>query len=66
MRSSFLFVRQLLVLASISLISLASALTYPVGAPAGETTGGTYRTYFDNMFPGCSIVGDVIASFTST
>lgn len=54
------------VLTLVGYVLSGSALTYPVGAPSGETVGGTYRTYFDNMFPGCVTVGDVITGFTAT
>ena len=43
----------------ISLISLAIpttyAVTYPVGTPASETTGGYFNTYFTNMFTDCYV-----------
>lgn len=42
----------------------AYALTYPVTTPTWETTGGTYRTYFDNIFQNfwsdCSASGKVV------
>ncbi len=38
-------------------------IVYPVGAPAGQTIGGTYRSYFDNIFMGCSTPGDAISGF---
>ncbi len=69
MRSRFLTLL-LVSLFSFSLeIESLWALTYPTSTPVGETTWGTYRTYFDNLFfwwaPWCP-VGDVIRGFTST
>lgn len=45
------------------------ALAYPTTTPSGETTGGTYRTYFDNIFQDlwsdCNLSGRVIGGFDS-
>lgn len=38
-----------LVFLTVSTASL-EALSYPTVTPSGETTGGTYRLYFDNIF----------------
>ncbi len=40
------------------------ALIYPAWAPPNEIVWGTYRSFFDNMFPGCPSVGDVITGFS--
>ncbi len=53
----------------ISLISLAIpktyAVTYPVGTPASETTGGYFNTYFTNMFSNICFSNEIITGFTS-
>lgn len=60
---------QLLVLFVLSSFSIVStyALSYPVTTPSWETTGGTYRTYFDNIFQNfwsdCNITGRVVGWF---
>jgi hypothetical protein len=44
------------------------AVTYPTSTPLGETPGGTFQTYFDNMYltPQCTAIGQVVGGFTAT
>lgn len=51
---------------SLSLIQSVGAIVYPSTTPPGEVAGGTYRTYFDNMFFAPCNSGQTIRGFSSS
>ncbi len=62
-------IHRIAVLSSLMIALLSSsvyALTYPGSTPPGEVTGGTYRTYFDNMFFAPCPTGQTIRGFSSS
>lgn len=65
MRNSIL---RLALISQITLLSVlnTSAVTYPWVTPAGESTGGTFQLYFDNMYTAPCPMGQVIWWFTSS
>ena len=66
MKYHFLFTITLIL--SVFLSSSAWAVTYPVSTPVWEIPGGTFQTYFDNMYTTtqCNSIWQVVGWFTAT
>lgn len=58
----------LIALVVLLFVNQVHAVVYPTLTPTGETPGGTFQTYFDNMYltTQCNTTLQVVAGFSST